>query len=215
MRADAWHARRNRTQRPHRAHRQRDPVRDRLRPLGPAHIGTFGEVSRTTMVRHAFATLSDVPTRLIVLLRRHGRASQGARQRAQPRRARPPGARPAAHPVPDPFGKFESFGHHNNAMLRQFLDQFGFDYEFALVDRLLRLGPLRRGAAAHARMLRRGDGDHAAEPAPGARSRPIRPSCRCIPITGIVMQVPIEERRLRRHHRLARPRLRASASRRR
>ena len=32
--------------------------------------------------------------------------------------------------MPDPFGEFESFGHHNNAMLRRFLDTFGFDYEF-------------------------------------------------------------------------------------
>ncbi|MEY3915662.1 MAG: hypothetical protein RLZZ103_1161, partial [Pseudomonadota bacterium] len=32
--------------------------------------------------------------------------------------------------IPDPFEKFESFAAHNNAMLREFLDQFGFDYEF-------------------------------------------------------------------------------------
>src|SRR3546814_13312212 len=32
--------------------------------------------------------------------------------------------------IPDPFGTHESFAHHNNAMLRAFLDRFGFDYDF-------------------------------------------------------------------------------------
>ena len=48
--------------------------------------------------------------------------------------------------VPDPFGTHASFGAHNNAMLRGFLDRFGFDYELRLGDRLLHLGPVRRGA---------------------------------------------------------------------
>jgi lysyl-tRNA synthetase, class I len=54
-------------------------------PSGLPHIGTFGEVARTTMVRHAFRVLTDdkVKTRLICLLRRHGRPAQGAGQRAE------------------------------------------------------------------------------------------------------------------------------------
>ncbi len=50
--------------------------------------------------------------------------------------------------VPDPFGEYESFGEHNNAMLRRFLDTFGFEYEFYLGDRVLQVGPVRRDAAA-------------------------------------------------------------------
>jgi lysyl-tRNA synthetase class 1 len=34
-------------------------------PSGLPHIGTFGEVARTTMVRRAFEELSDIPTRLV------------------------------------------------------------------------------------------------------------------------------------------------------
>ena len=98
-------------------------------PSGLPHIGTFGEVARTAMVRHAFETLSDRPTRLISF----SDDMDGFRK--------VPGNLPnqemlAEHldlpltVVPDPFGTHESFAHHNNAMLRDFLDQFGFDYEF-------------------------------------------------------------------------------------
>ncbi|MDR9392710.1 MAG: lysine--tRNA ligase [Roseovarius sp.] len=98
-------------------------------PSGLPHIGTFGEVLRTTMIRHAFETISDIPTRLICF----SDDMDGMRK--------VPGNVPnrellAEHlqkplsDVPDPFGTHESFGAHNNAMLRRFLDTFGFDYEF-------------------------------------------------------------------------------------
>ncbi len=98
-------------------------------PSGLPHIGTFGEVARTTMVRHAFATLSDVPSRLVAF------SDDMDGLRKVPDNI-PNKELVAAHlgkpltRVPDPFGKFESFGHHNNAMLRSFLDRFGFEYEF-------------------------------------------------------------------------------------
>ena len=99
-------------------------------PSGLPHIGTFGEVSRTTMVRHAFATMSDVPTRLLCF----SDDMDGLRKVPDNVPNRDQLARHLGLPltrIPDPFGKFESFGHHNNAMLRDFLDRFGFDYEFA------------------------------------------------------------------------------------
>jgi lysyl-tRNA synthetase class 1 len=98
-------------------------------PSGLPHIGTFNEVLRTTMVRNAFHALSDVPTRLVAF------SDDMDGLRKVPDNV-PNGAMLAAHlgkpltQVPDPFGKFESFAHHNNAMLRDFLDRFGFDYEF-------------------------------------------------------------------------------------
>ncbi len=98
-------------------------------PSGLPHIGTFGEVLRTTMIRRAFEVISDIPTKLICF----SDDMDGMRK--------VPGNVPnqdvlAEHlqkpltKVPDPFGTHESFGHHNNAMLRRFLDTFGFDYEF-------------------------------------------------------------------------------------
>jgi lysyl-tRNA synthetase class 1 len=100
-------------------------------PSGLPHIGTFGEVARTTMVRRAFELLCDVPTRLVCF------SDDMDGMRKIPETVPDPAAlRPYLHmpltAVPDPFGgKYESFGHHNNAMLRRFLDTFGFDYEFA------------------------------------------------------------------------------------
>ena len=99
-------------------------------PSGLPHIGTFNEVLRTTMVRRAFAELSDQPTRLIAF----SDDMDGLRKVPDnvPNREMLAGylGKPLTR-IPDPFGKFESFAHHNNAMLRDFLDRFGFDYEFA------------------------------------------------------------------------------------
>jgi lysyl-tRNA synthetase class 1 len=98
-------------------------------PSGLPHIGTFGEVVRTTMVRQAFRRLSDLPTRLFAFsddmdgLRKVPDNVPNKEMLAQHL------GRPLTE-IPDPFGKYESFGHHNNAMLRGFLDSFGFDYEF-------------------------------------------------------------------------------------
>ena len=108
-------------------------------PSGLPHIGTFGEVARTTMVKRAFEEISDIPTRLICF----SDDLDGMRK--------VPGNVPnqemlAEHlqepltSVPDPFGEYESFGAHNNAMLRRFLDTFGFDYEFISATEFYRSG---------------------------------------------------------------------------
>ncbi len=98
-------------------------------PSGLPHIGTFNEVLRTTMVRNAFHALSDTPTRLIAF----SDDMDGLRKVPDnvPNKEMLAGylGKPLTK-VPDPFGKFESFAHHNNAMLRDFLDRYGFDYEF-------------------------------------------------------------------------------------
>jgi lysyl-tRNA synthetase class 1 len=98
-------------------------------PSGLPHIGTFNEVLRTTMVRHAFQALSDVPTRLIEF----SDDMDGLRKVPDnvPNQAMLTEhlGKPLSR-IPDPFEKFESFAAHNNAMLRDFLDQFGFEYEF-------------------------------------------------------------------------------------
>lgn len=99
-------------------------------PSGLPHIGTFGEVSRTLMVRRAFEAMSDIPTRLISF----SDDMDGFRK--------VPGNLPNQEmlaedlnlpltKVRDPFGTHDSFAAHNNARLCEFLDSFGFDYEFA------------------------------------------------------------------------------------
>ncbi len=98
-------------------------------PSGLPHIGTFGEVVRTTMVRQAFRRMSDLPTRLYCFSDDMDGLRKVPDNVPNPEMLREHLGRPLTR-IPDPFGKFESFGHHNNAMLRRFLDGFGFDYEF-------------------------------------------------------------------------------------
>jgi lysyl-tRNA synthetase class 1 len=100
-------------------------------PSGLPHIGTFGEVARTTMVRHAFRVLTQdkVPTRLICF----SDDMDGLRKVPDNIPNKEMVAEHLGRPltqVPDPFGDHPSFGHHNNARLKAFLDTFGFDYEF-------------------------------------------------------------------------------------
>jgi lysyl-tRNA synthetase, class I len=108
-------------------------------PSGLPHIGTFGEVARTTMVRRAFEVLSDIPTRLVCF----SDDMDGLRK--------VPGNVPNQEMlaedlnlpltrVRDPFGSHDSFGAHNNARLRAFLDRYGFDYEFASATECYRSG---------------------------------------------------------------------------
>ena len=101
-------------------------------PSGLPHIGTFGEVARTTMVRHAFRVLTDdkIKTRLIAF----SDDMDGLRKVPDNVPNKELLAKDLGKPltkVADPFGTHPSFGEHNNARLRSFLDHFGFDYEFA------------------------------------------------------------------------------------
>ena len=100
-------------------------------PSGLPHIGTFGEVARTTMVRHAFRVLTEdkVPTRLICF----SDDMDGLRKVPDNIPNKEMVTQHLGKPltqVPDPFGEHPSFGQHNNARLKAFLDTFGFDYEF-------------------------------------------------------------------------------------
>ncbi|PPB79526.1 lysyl-tRNA synthetase class I [Albidovulum inexpectatum] len=98
-------------------------------PSGLPHIGTFGEVQRTTMIRRAFEVISDIPTRLICFSDDMDGMRKVPDNVPNQEMLTEHLQRPLTS-VPDPFGEYESFGHHNNAMLRRFLDTFGFEYEF-------------------------------------------------------------------------------------
>jgi len=99
-------------------------------PSGLPHIGTFQEVLRTTLVRRAYEVLTGgAATRLVAF------SDDMDGLRKVPDNVPNQGLLAAhiGHPlsrIPDPFDRYESFAHHNNAMLREFLDRFGFDYEF-------------------------------------------------------------------------------------
>lgn len=98
-------------------------------PSGLPHIGTFGEVLRTTFVMRAFQKLSDIPTKLYVF----SDDMDGFRKvptNVPNQELLTENLEKPLTSVPDPFEKYESFAHHNNAMLRRFLDSFGFEYEF-------------------------------------------------------------------------------------
>lgn len=98
-------------------------------PSGLPHIGTFSEVARTTMVRHAFSQISDIPTKLICF----SDDMDGLRKVPTNIPNQDMVAEYLDKPltdVPDPYGETKSYGHYMNAKLRSFLDSFNFEYEF-------------------------------------------------------------------------------------
>ncbi len=108
-------------------------------PSGLPHIGTFGEVARTTMVRRAFEVISDIPTRLICFSDDLDGMRKVPGNVPNQEMLREHVQKPLTS-VPDPFGEYESFGAHNNAMLRRFLDTFGFQYDFMSATEFYRSG---------------------------------------------------------------------------
>ena len=159
-------------------------------PSGLPHIGTFNEVLRTTMVRNVFHALSDTPTRLIAF----SDDMDGLRKVPDNVPNKEMLAEYLGKPlsrIPDPFGTHESFAAHNNALLREFLDRFGFDYEFVSstdyyaggrFDETLK-SVLRHYQAILDVML----------PTLGAdRRATYSPVLPVSPKTGVVLQVPVE-----------------------
>ncbi len=100
-------------------------------PSGLPHIGTFQEVLRTTLVRRAYEIVSGgAPTRLVAFSDDMDGLRKVPENLPNQELMRENLHKPLSR-IPDPFNAgFESFAHHNNAMLRDFLDRFGFDYEF-------------------------------------------------------------------------------------
>ncbi len=98
-------------------------------PSGLPHIGTFGEVARTSMVVNALNQITDVPKEIITF----SDDMDGLRKVPENIPAKDILEKNLHKPltvVPDPFKKFNSFGEHNNAMLKNFLNSFNFEYTF-------------------------------------------------------------------------------------
>ncbi len=160
-------------------------------PSGLPHIGTFGEVARTTMVRHAFRVLTDdkIKTRLLAFSDDMDGLRKVPDNVPNKELLEKNLGKPLTR-VPDPFGTHESFGAHNNARLRAFLDAFGFDYEFASSTDYYTSG---RFDAALLRMLERLDAVMkimlpSLREERAASYSPVLPIC---PRTGQVLYVPI------------------------
>jgi lysyl-tRNA synthetase class 1 len=158
-------------------------------PSGLPHIGTFGEVVRTTMVRKAFEQLSDIPTRLFCF----SDDMDGLRKvptNIPNREAMEAHLGKPLTSIPDPFGEKESFAHQNNGRLCAFLDSFGFQYEFQSSTEWYKSG---RFDAALVRALECYDEIMAVMlPSLGAERREsYSPFLPLSPSTGRVLQVPL------------------------
>jgi lysyl-tRNA synthetase class 1 len=110
-------------------------------PSGPPHLGTFAEVARPAMVRQAFRALTDdaIPTRLICVSDDMDGLRRIAPNLPDQAMLHEDLGKPLTA-VRDPFGEHESFGAHNNASLRAFLDEAGFDYDFLSATHAYRSG---------------------------------------------------------------------------
>jgi lysyl-tRNA synthetase class 1 len=160
-------------------------------PSGLPHIGTFGEVARTTMVRHAFRVLTDdkVKTRLIAFSDDMDGLRKVPDNVPNKELLEKHLGKPLTQ-VPDPFGTHSSFGAHNNARLRAFLDHFGFDYEFMSSTECYTSG---RFDAALLKVLERFDRVMAIM-LPSLREERAASYSPFLPIdpqSGIVLQVPV------------------------
>jgi lysyl-tRNA synthetase class 1 len=163
-------------------------------PSGLPHIGTFGEVARTTMVRRAFELLApQIPTRLFAFSDDRDGLRKVPDNIPNREMVREHLGKPLTD-IPDPFGKYPSFGEHNNAMLRGFLDSFNFAYEFQSATEWYKSGRFDQGCLD---VLRHYDAImEVMLPTLGEERQqtysPILPIC---PKTGIVLQVPVVETR--------------------
>ena len=108
-------------------------------PSGLPHIGTFGEVARTSMLVNALNELTDIPKEIITFsddmdgLRKVPENIPNQDKLTQ-------NLHKPLTDIPDPFGKFNSFGEHNNEMLISFLNKFNFKYTFKSSTKLYQSG---------------------------------------------------------------------------
>ena len=158
-------------------------------PSGLPHIGTFCENVRTVMVKQAFEKLCDIPTKLIMFS-----DDMDGMRKVAPNLPNQEMLKENLHrsltSIPDPFGVDESFAHHNNRRLREFLDSFGVDYEFMSSTEKYKAGDMNKGLLA---VLENYDAVMDIMTANIGEERrqtysPFLPVC---PETGHVLQVPV------------------------
>jgi len=160
-------------------------------PSGLPHIGTFQEVLRTTLVRRAYEVLTGgAPTRLVAFSDDMDGLRKVPDNVPNAELLRENLGKPLSR-IPDPFGTHESFAHHNNAMLRDFLDRFGFDYEFVSASERYNSGGFDK---ALANVLVHFDAIMGVmlPTLREERRRTYSPVLPVSPTSGVVLQVPVE-----------------------
>lgn len=159
-------------------------------PSGLPHIGTFGEVSRTSMVMRAFQEISDIPTKMICFSDDMDGLRKVPTNVPNPEVLEKALGKPLSK-VPDPFGTHDSFAAHNNARLQAFLDQFGFEYEFLSATDCYTSGRMDETLVKICQRYEKVI--NVILPTLGEERRktysPFLPLC---PKTGVVLQVPVE-----------------------
>jgi len=108
-------------------------------PSGLPHIGTFGEVARTSMMVNALKQLTDIPTEIITFSDDMDGFRKVPENVPNQKLLKQNLHKPLTQ-VPDPFKKFSSFGEHNNEMLKDFLNRFKFKYSFKSSSALYKSG---------------------------------------------------------------------------
>jgi len=108
-------------------------------PSGLPHIGTFGEVARTSMIVNALNKLTDIPKEIITFSDDMDGLRKIPDNIPNSKKLEENLHKPLTS-VPDPFGKYNSFGEHNNEMLKKFLDEFNFIYSFKSSTQLYKSG---------------------------------------------------------------------------
>jgi lysyl-tRNA synthetase class 1 len=160
-------------------------------PSGLPHIGTFNEVARTSFVRHAYGELTGGAASRLIAFSDDMDGLRKVPDNVPDQQMLAANLGKPLTQIPDPFGTHESFAHHNNALLRSFLDRFGFDYEFLSATECYTSG---RFDAVIRKVL------HAWDAIMGVmlptlredRRKTYSPVLPISPSTGRVLQVPVE-----------------------
>ena len=160
-------------------------------PSGLPHIGTFGEVARTTMIVNALNHLSDLPKEIITFSDDMDGLRKVPENIPNPEKLEKNLHKPLTQ-VPDPFEKFNSFGEHNNEMLKNFLDKFKFEYSFKSSSVLYKSGFFNDTLKL---ILENYDGImNIIIPTLGKeRQKTYSPFLPICPDTGIVLEIPVSE----------------------
>jgi len=108
-------------------------------PSGLPHIGTFGEVARTSMIVNALNKMTDIPKEIITFSDDMDGLRKIPDNIPNSKKLEENLHKPLTS-VPDPFDKYSSFGEHNNEMLKKFLDEFNFIYSFKSSTQLYKSG---------------------------------------------------------------------------
>ena len=160
-------------------------------PSGLPHIGTFGEVARTSMMVNALSQLTDLPTEIITFSDDLDGLRKVPENVPQKELLEKNLHKPLTQ-VPDPFNKFDSFGEHNNEMLKNFLNNFNFKYSFKSSTSLYKSGFFNSSLQT---ILKNYDGImNIILPTLGKeRQKTYSPFLPICPNTGHVLEIPVKE----------------------